>query len=492
MIDCFSINQLNNKVDKTLRHPASLKIFFATEMWERYGFYVVQTLLALYLAMHFKWEDARIYPLVGSFTALTYISPVIGGWIADHLLGQKRTTIIGAIVLFFSYLFLGFTDSNISHTSMLAGIAVGTGLLKPNISSLLGNEYPEGSPHRESGFTIFYMGINAGIMLGTTIPSFLNRHYGWSSAFLSASFGMVLALVVFVYGVYRYKIEDYRPFQYSLGKILTAIGMVIILWLGSFYILRYPTLANSIFGLVVFLSIGFIVSSIKQEPPAQARQTIIIGFLCLISVFFWSFYFQMFLSLTLFIARVVQPTIFGFPFPPPYYVAVQSLGIILFGILLSRHKKELDLTQRGTRIGNKFQLAMICMTITYAIITLVCNLNQGPELLSPLYFIPAYLLISLAELLLSPVGLAAITLLSCHKKVSTMMGIFFVSLGLGGFLSGKLAILTAIPAGEISVTALKAHYADAFIRLLCILGGATILSVLLNRAIKFMLLRTRT
>lgn len=125
-----------------MNHPPSLRVFFATEMWERYGFYVVQTLLALYLVLHFKWPDKQVYALVGSFTALTYMSPLVGGWIADHLLGQKRTILTGAVVLLLSYLGLSLIKSDHLLNLSLAGIAVGTGLLKPNISSLLGNEYP--------------------------------------------------------------------------------------------------------------------------------------------------------------------------------------------------------------------------------------------------------------------------------------------------------------------------------------------------------------
>src|SRR5687767_16041863 len=113
------------------KHPKSLRIFFATEMWERYGFYVVQSLLALYLALHFKWPDKQVYALVGSFTALTYLSPVVGGWIADKLIGQKRAVLLGAIVLFVSYCILSLIDNAIVLTASLSGIAVGTGLLKP-------------------------------------------------------------------------------------------------------------------------------------------------------------------------------------------------------------------------------------------------------------------------------------------------------------------------------------------------------------------------
>lgn len=460
-------------------------------MWERYGFYVVQTLLALYLVLHFKWEDARVYPLVGSFTALTYSSPVIGGWIADRLLGQKRAILCGAVILYISYLTLGFIHTNAGLMITLAGIAVGTGLLKPNISSLLGNEYPEGSPNRESGFTIFYMGITAGIILGTTLPSYINYLFGWSVTFLSAAVGMVIAIAVFSFGIYKYRLADYHPYEYQPHKIVYAVILLIILWMGSFYILRDPFLANGVFASVVLLSLGYLISTILQESKKQARQTIVISLLCLISVMFWAFYFQMFLSLILLLKRVVQPDLFGIQFPPPYYVAVQSIGMIFFGFFLARKKQHLTRIHRSISIGNKFLLSMFCMTIAYTLITLACSSSADDTLLSPLFFIPAYLMISLAELLLSPVGLAAITMLSSHKKVSTMMGIFFVSLGFGGFLSGKLAIITAIPKEAIntlSIVGLKLHYATSFTYLLCMLIGATVICIGINRVIKYLIL----
>ena len=248
-----------------LSHPPSLRVFFATEMWERYGFYVVQSLLALYLALFFKWPDEQIYALVGSFTALTYLSPVIGGFIADHLLGQKRAILTGAVILFFSYLALTLSTNDNNLAAALAGVAVGTGLLKPNISSLLGNEYPPGSAKRERGFIIFYMGITTGIILGTTLPSVLSNHFGWSFSFISAAFGMVIAFSVFAYGAYHYKIADYHPYQFKVLKLVQALLLMIGLWLISFFILNYPIFANSAFTLVVIFSLAYLVYSIKKE-----------------------------------------------------------------------------------------------------------------------------------------------------------------------------------------------------------------------------------
>ncbi|WP_065232828.1 peptide MFS transporter [Legionella birminghamensis] len=470
-------------------HPPSLKVFFATEMWERYGFYVVQSLLALYLALHYRWPDEQVYSLVGSFTAVTYLSPLVGGWIADHLLGQKRTIMTGAVCLFFSYLLLSFFSSPTLLTAALSGIAVGTGLLKPNISSLLGNEYPPNSTRRESGFTIFYMGITSGIILGTTLPSQLNEHFGWGVSFFSAALGMIISLFVFGFGIKLYKIEDYHPFEFQISKFIKAAGIMLGLWSAAFLILNFSSIANAAFGTVVIISLAYLVTTIQRETGIQARQTMVIGLLCIISVMFWAFYFQMFLSLTLLISRVVEPQLFGINFPPPYYVSIQSFGMLLFGYFLSRRSPRLDSLQSGLSTGNKFVMAMIFMTLAYGLITFVCVSDSHSHLLSPWLFIPAYLLISIAELLLSPVGLSAITVLASRRKVSTMMGIFFVSLGIGGFLSGKLANLTSVEGGSaLPVSLLKTYYAQSFTELLIILLVATLICIALNLLIRKLLL----
>ena len=472
-----------------LSHPPSLRTFFATELWERYGFYVVQTLLALYLALHFQWPDKRVYSLVGSFTALTYISPVMGGWIADHLLGQKRAILMGSAVLLLSYLAVSNVISDHGLTAALAGIAVGTGLLKPNISSLLGNEYPIGSPNRERGFTIFYMGLTTGIILGTTLPSYLHSYFGWSVSFMSAAIGMVIAIATFAFGIYQHNIQDYNPFKFQFKKIALAGFLMLSLWFSAFYILNYPTVADSVFIAVALFSLAYLLYCIKTESIMQSRQTMVILLLCIISVAFWAFYFQMFLSFTLFIARIVEPTLFGIQFTPPYYVGIQSFGMIILGLILTRRKHVLKHTQEGIQTGNKFVCAMGFTTIAYVLITLGSHSGTAGSLLSPLYIIPAYLMFSFAELLLSPVGLSTITMLASPKKVSTMMGIFFVSLGIGSFLSGKLAELTAIPIGETATIVLKAHYAIAFTQLLYILIAATVLCVILNMIIKYLMNR---
>lgn len=457
-------------------------------MWERYGFYVVQSLLALYMAMQMGWPDDKVYALVGSFTALTYISPIIGGWIADHLLGQKRSILLGSVFLFFSYILLALDNTRIGLIMSLAGIAVGTGLLKPNISSLLGNEYPKDSLQRENGFTIFYMGITLGIVLGTTLPSILNYYYGWAASFSSAAFGMVVAGSVFLIGVKQYHIKDYYPREFKWQNGVKAIMLIAIIWAISFLILLHPHLADLSFGLVTCSAVAYVFYTYRQETNLQANQTLVIGLLCIISVVFWAFYFQMFLSITLFISRVVEPRFLGILFPPPYYVGLESVGMLVIGYFISRNKATVSSAHSGIKTGNKFILSLLFMVMAYSLITFICHSSHSSNLLSPLLFIPIFLLISVSELLLSPVGLAAVTRLSDRRKVSTMMGIFFVSLGLGAFMSGKIALITAVDdLSSLSLVALKAHYTQTFSTLYLILIGATLVCIVLNRLIKKLL-----
>ena len=475
---------MNNK------HPTSLIVFCGTELWERYGFYAVQSLLALYLASSFSWPDHQIYTLVGTFTALTYLSPVIGGWIADNLIGQKQSVVLGCVFLWASYMLLSVSSSTSTLPISLASIALGTGLIKPNISAMLGDEYKEESPHRERGFTLFYMGITTGIILGTTVPSLLEKYVGWSAAFFSGAIGMFIAACLFLVGCHKFNIPKRVDERASMQSYAYAGALMLISGLIFYSILSTPSLAAAVFAMIFFASICYIIKTIKTDSKHQAKLTLIICCLCCISILFWAFYFQMFTSLTLFIERLAVPTVFGIHFPPPFYVGIQSIGMLVFGLILSRNQKKLTVQQTAKRTNNKFLLSMICMTSAYLFITLVCYHALSSDLkINPLYIIPAYLLISIAELLLSPVGLAAITILASKSHVSTMMGIFFVSLGLGGYLSGVLATFTAVDYSiNTSYQQLKMHYLSSFHTLSFIIFIATIISFVFFKIIHKLIL----
>lgn len=462
-----------------------LTVFCATEMWERYGFYVVQALLALYLSLHLQIGDAKTYALVGSFTALTYISPIIGGWIADNFLGQKKAVLTGAVLLSLSYIVISFATSLDFLLFSLALIATGTGLLKPNISALLGRQYSAGDPKRNSGFTIFYLGLTTGIILGTVLPIQLQNIFGWKTCFFSAAIGAAFAFFVFFYGIRTLNIQEYATpkndmwINWCVASVIMALSFIVY-----FMVLRHPGVANLFFLAVVILATGIVLRVAKKEKDDQRYKTLSLLLLFTISALFWAFYFEMFLVLTLFITRIVEPTILGINFPAPYYVSVQSIGMIIFGIFLSKLWAKMRDKNVAYATSLKFTLAILFIFLAYLIILFLVSTNQSSLLISGWPLLGAYLMISLAELLLSPIGLSVVTQLASEKVVSTMMGIFFVSLGIGGFLSGKLAKFAVIDNKAASVIQMKAQYLSGFQALVTILLGVFILTCLFSYIIK--------
>jgi POT family proton-dependent oligopeptide transporter len=439
-----------------------LSVFFGTEMWERYGFYIVQSLLALYLSLQLHMEDAQVYMLVGSFTALTYISPIIGGWVADNFLGQRRAVFTGGFILFLSYILLAFSLS-LNHLILaFSGIAMGTGLLKPNISSLLGRQYSPSDPKRNSAFTIFYLGITTGIILGTTLPSKLQFWFGWKACFLSAAIGMVLAIFVFFMGTKLLKIEEYAVLKRRM-LINWIASLVIIVFSGSIFylVLSHSGIANTFFIAVATLAVVVVLRIAFKEEGDQRRKTLSLLILFAISTCFWAFYFEMFMMLTLFITRTVEPVVLGIRFPAPYYVSVQSFGMIVFGIFLAKLWARMRYRNAAYAISIKFTIAIACMFLAYSVILITSN-NNSENLLSPWPILFAYVLISLAELMLSPIGLSAVTRLGNSQVVSTLMGVFFVSLGIGGFLSGQLSKIVSSEPESSSLIHLKESYFHGF------------------------------
>lgn len=456
-----------------------LAVFCTTEMWERYGFYVVQALLALYLSLHLRMSDVKTYALVGSFTALTYISPIIGGWVADNFLGQKRAVLVGAILLSASYVVISFAISINLLLCALALIATGTGLLKPNISALLGRQYAVGDPKRNSGFTIFYLGITVGIILGTVLPIKLQSIFGWKTCFLSASIGAMFAYGVFFYGIRKFNIHEYAtPKNKMLVNWLIALSTMTASFIIFYVVLINNEMADMFFMGVIVFSVGIVLRIAQKETGYQRYKTLALLLLFTISALFWAFYFEMFLVLTLFITRVVEPTFLGISFPAPYYVAVQSVGMVIFGIMLSKLWASMREKNVAYAVSIKFTLSICLILIAYGVILWV-SADTSSALISVLPILGAYLMISLAELLLSPIGLSAVTQLASQKVVSTMMGIFLVSLGVGGFLSGKLAELAVIDDMTQSLVQIKNQYFAGFQILVLILMGVLVFTCLL-------------
>ena len=183
-----------------LGHPKGLFVCFATEMWERFSYYGMRALLILYLTKHWEFSDAASYLIYGAYTSLVYIMPVFGGMLADQILGSKKAVTYGAILLVFGHLGMTVESNEQIFYLSLALIVSGVGFLKPNISTMVGALYEEGDPRRDSGFTIFYMGINIGAFTATLLCGYLGEEIGWAWGFGAAGIGMLLGLIIFLWG----------------------------------------------------------------------------------------------------------------------------------------------------------------------------------------------------------------------------------------------------------------------------------------------------
>jgi len=471
--------------------PRGFSVFFLTEMCERYGFYIVQTLLVLYLVEHFYLSDRESYSILGSFTALAYINPIVGGYIADKILGAKRSIILGAMVMALGYVILALDLQLVQLFIGLGIIAVGTGLLKPNISSLLGNLYECGDPRRYAGYTLFYVGINIGIILATGLGGYLHELVGWPLTYFIAALVLLLAGIIFCIGIARYPIPERRVLYLRKWHYLQAVMWITITIAVNILILKQEGLADLAFALVAIISFLTVIYAGLTATPAIRAKLWAYLLLILVSMLFWALYFQIFLSMNLFIDRVVDRHLFGFELPVSAFVSIEALSLIVLGPILSMLWRYQEQRRRGFSVPFKFAAGMSMLALAFALLWLSSySINAaGQVLVGSLIWV--YVSVALGELMLSPTGLAMVTELVPDNLLGLMMGIFFVSLGLGAKLAGTIANCAAISNRVNDLSAIISIYQHAF-RLYFMIGGSVaLLSLLLIKPIRNLIGTTR-
>lgn len=441
-------NQIN-----TLKQPAGLPILFSAEMWERFGFYCIQSLLVLYLTQKVHWSDSHAYSLFSAFSALIYATPIIGGFLADKYLGYRQSIILGALLYIFGYFGLGFfSPESPLFNSALAALICGNGFFKPNVSSLLGKLYDDNDPRRESGFTWFYMGINLGSFSGPLVCTAIAANVSWHLAFASAGFGMIISLIICLMGFRKLENKGLAPVQNSLGK-KTLFGLLLI---GFIYLtgqlLSYDKLVGN--GLIVLESCAFVFLlfyALAEKNKQQRNRLTALIILMVFSILFWALFVQMFSSFTLFTQRNLDRVIFGHEIPAGMFASIEPLFIILFAPVLAILWKKLSQIHApfNPSVSMKFALALISTGIAF--LSLCAGIKWvGITHLVPMGFLVwGYFLLTVGELLLSPIGLSAVTALAPPKLTGMIMGVWFLSLSAAYAIGGKLAELTAMPKGLI-------------------------------------------
>ena len=435
-----------------LGHPKGLFVCFATEMWERFSYYGMRALLILYLTKHWEFSDATSYLIYGAYTSLVYIMPVFGGMLADQILGSKKAVTYGAILLVFGHLGMTIENSEQIFYLSLALIVSGVGFLKPNISTMVGALYEEGDPRRDSGFTIFYMGINIGAFTATLLCGYLGEQVGWAYGFGAAGIGMLFGLMIFLWGQkyleglaeppskkYLEKVPGMKGITYEYWAYMSGILMVVATW----FLVQNSQLVGQLLGGfgVVFIGAWLLYALFRCDPEERDR-LIVVGILILFSLIFWALFEQAGSSLNILTDRGVDRVIFGWEVPASMFQSLNAGFIFTIAPLFAMLWIALAKRNMEPSTPIKFSIGIILVGLGFLALVYGMKSSEGLQT-GVLWIILIYLLHTLGELCLSPVGLSSVTKLSPQRIVGFMMGMWFFASAAGNYVAGLIAKATA-------------------------------------------------
>lgn len=472
-------------------HPVGLYVLFFTELWERFSFYGMKALLIFYLVKYHLFSDAAGNLIVGSYAAMVYAMPVIGGYLADKYLGYRKAVVFGGVLLVLGHLGMAYEGN--AATEMAGGlierdeaalsvfflslslIVLGVGFLKANISTIVGELYDKEDVRRDSGFTIFYMGINLGSFLATIICSWLGETYGWSYGFGAAGIGMLLGLIIFVAGSKHFhgKAEPKNPAllrEKMFGIIslewfiyITSILSVSLIWI----IIQNHTLVEGLLSFAGLASLVFIIFQLTKCEPIERDRLIALTILIIFSVVFWALFEQAYTSLNLFAERSIDRNIFGMEVPAGSFLSLNALFIFIFAPAFAWLWVKLDKANMQPNTAVKFGIAIILVGLGFGVLVYGGSLAEAGKV-SAMWLVFAYLLHTFGELCLSPVGLSSVTKLAPTRIVGFMMGVWFLATAGAEYVSVLLANLASIDTvgGEVTdIAAATASYIGLFNKL---------------------------
>ena len=445
-----------NTMTDFLGHPKGLFVCFATEMWERFSYYGMRALLILYLTKHWEFTDATSYLIYGAYTSLVYIMPVFGGMLADQILGSKKAVTYGAILLVFGHLGMTVESNEQIFYLSLALIVSGVGFLKPNISTMVGALYEEGDPRRDSGFTIFYMGINIGAFTATLLCGYLGEQVGWAYGFGAAGIGMLFGLIIFLWGQKYLEglaeppsnkyLQKMNGIRYESWAYISGIFMVLVTW----FLVQNSQLVGQLLGGFGAIFIGaWLLYALFRCAPDERDRLIVVGILILFSLIFWALFEQAGSSLNILTDRGVNRVIFGWEVPASMFQSLNAGFIFTIAPLFAMLWIALAKRNMEPSTPIKFSIGIILVGLGF--LALVYGMRSSEGLQTGVFWIILiYLLHTLGELCLSPVGLSSVTKLSPQRIVGFMMGMWFFASAAGNYVAGLIARATASDSSGVS------------------------------------------
>ena len=447
-------------------HPKALYTLFATEMWERFSYYGMRALLTLYLTAElakggFGLNREEALALYAIFTGLVYLTPILGGWVADNFLGKRKTVYIGGLVMAIGQLLLAtsaFMSSTLDVETRLlvfnfglGVLIIGNGFFKPNISTIVGDFYDDNDPRKDSAFNIFYMGINLGAILGPFIAGALGENVHWGYGYLAAAVGMVIGVVWMKFnestledkglthnapeGKLVLDNKDWREiFMYTIALVITTL-IVVLIWR------ELPDSVTSVISYVGFaslvLGLGYVIYNGTNGSAEWSRMSVIL-ILAFFNIAFWAGFEQAGGTMNLFAYESTDRFIFGWNVPASWFQNINPLGILIFAPIFSIMWLKLDAWKINPRTPIKFAIGLFIGALAFWLMTQASNAAAGGNLVSPMWLVVVYFVLTLGELMLSPIGLSMITKLAPKKLVSVVMGLWMASFAAGNYIAGML------------------------------------------------------
>ncbi|AXB77906.1 peptide MFS transporter [Novosphingobium sp. P6W] len=448
------------KSDEFVGHPRGLFVLFYAEMWERFSYYGMRALLILYLTKFWLYSDGRSNLIYGAYTSLVYITPVLGGYLADRWLGQRKAVLFGGIVLALGHLFMayeglqGVTDPGIKQADpainvfwlALALIIVGSGFLKANISVIVGQLYKMTDTRRDAAYTIFYMGVNTGAALGTILVGYLGETIGWSYGFGVAGIGMVLGLIIFVVGkpALRGRGEPPKALAKKAELILYGTGgaAVLVIW----FLIQYVSVIQNLLILTGVAMLGYTLWEAFKLPKEPRERMFAILFLIALNPIFWGLFEQAGGSLSLYTDKFVDRG----GVPTSLFQSINPIYIVLFGPIFAGLWQYLGKKGIEPSAPAKFGLALIQVGLGFLVFVWGAGTGDPAVMTSVLFVFLIYALHTTGELCLSPVGLSAMTRLSPVHLGSFIMGAWFYMTAVGNFVAGKIGEATGGEGGVMN------------------------------------------
>lgn len=438
------------------KHPIGLRTLFFTEMWERMSYYGMRGILVLFMTASITnggldFSNASASAIYGIYAAAVYLMALPGGWIADNLFGQQKTILFGGIVIMFGHLSLAVPNMNFFYLGLIL-VVLGTGLLKPNISAIVGGLYENNPSMKESGFTIFYMSINIGSILGFFICGYLGENIGWHYGFGAAGIGMLLGVLQYKFNLKSLGDIGLKPTNvisqekrstYKKNTLLISLLTLIFIFSGltGLWSINPIPLANILtliiasISLIYFLYIYFL----GQLNEYEKKKVVMIFVLFIGAALFWSGFDQGGSSFNIFAKEYTDRIIFGWEYPASWLQILNPLFVVILAPFMSYLWIFLGKKMLDPSLPFKFGLGLIFMAIGFVIISIGAQVALSEGLAGAKWLLLTYLFHTIGELILSPIGLAAISSLSPKRFIGQMMGVWFLASSLGAILAGLIS-----------------------------------------------------